>query len=96
MEASEAVSGVPSKTFDAEPVVTVAGAGDTVNVPFTVLIPENASVTSSPSPSRIFQLTTTLSLLPTSFWLPDVSAAKESPDGIPSAAKEDSLSSVPS
>ena len=49
MDASELVSGVPSYFFSAEPVVTVAEAGFTVNVPSCMVIFVNCSVTSSPS-----------------------------------------------
>ena len=46
-------NGVPSYSLAADPVVTAAGAGVTVSVPFSVRILVNAPVTSFPSAFRI-------------------------------------------
>ena len=93
---SEPFSGVPSYSFVAEPVVTVAGAGFTVRVPLTVVTSLNCPVTSRPSALYILNDVTVLSLLPASVRLPDTVAVTEKPAGRPSAVNELSVSGVPS
>ena len=70
MEASALVSGVPSYSLAADPVVTAAGAGVTVSVPFSVRILVKLAVTSFPSGSKIRTESILHSLEPASVLLP--------------------------
>ena len=72
--ASSNVSGMPSYSFSAEPVVTFSAACPTLRVPSIRRTPVNSPVTSAPSASRMRYQLILLAPVPASVWLPAVPA----------------------